>query len=821
MSLPESPNSNVEQYLSKISGQTSAVPEAPNSRVEQYLEYIAKNGTVSKEEIAEQVSEWLEENIHEDPTVVIDASLSVSGAAADAKATGDEIADLKADLSESVSVLKSALKQINKLDDGFKNIDGTFVRGAFDTSTWGVSTNVKYRVISSDIIHNIDAFNIIVADGFRIFVCYYNSDGTPTTQSQWKTGTYKINSDRYFRIQIGRVPENTSEIASVSEFTNAVSQKSAIQNNFDSVANDIRILHNESDKLGNGYLFINAKYANGGINYQTDDYDPSLWYRVATVDILTTAEAIELYIADGFKAYACYYDDSGTATTRSGWKTGKITIAANSRYRLQIARGTEDTTEVANISEFVNATGYISNISKRIDDTNTRYNILKNSIAYGEDGLLNANAEFVNGSFDISTWQVNESVKHRVIGKQIFYSDNEITITVLPGFKFYLCYYNDAAGTSFVTNSGWKTNPYRIQYGKYFRIQIARVTENTAEVADVLEFVRQIKITAKTIVDLNRDVEVPVIQAKKTRAATFNDTHSALTFVHFSDVHASEYAWRRVVDYVNYYQQYLDFAIHTGDYVQTNQTTVVDLYALKKPASLPILNVVGNHDILNSDGTTASQSDTRAICFNDTAGWDVTFGSFTNAMYYYRDFSDANIRLIVIDMYYWDQTEATWFETVLNEAKTSGLSVITAAHEVTNNVTEKISTFNTLDDWADTSWAGRTPHDRPFMSYIKTFINGGGKFIIHLAGHWHFNLFGFDSNGILNSVVPVAKADELWSDSARVQGTKSFDCFNVVSVNVDTGMIKIVRIGNNVDNHMQNQNVVCYDYVNKRLISNW
>lgn len=108
MPLPESPNSNVEQYLSKISGQTSAVPEAPNSRVEQYLEYIAQNGTVSKEEIAEQVSEWLEENIHEDPTVVIDASLSVSGAAADAKATGDEITDLKADLNQqSASLQKS------------------------------------------------------------------------------------------------------------------------------------------------------------------------------------------------------------------------------------------------------------------------------------------------------------------------------------------------------------------------------------------------------------------------------------------------------------------------------------------------------------------------------------------------------------------------------------------------------------------------------------------------------------------------------------------------------------------------------------------
>ena len=89
MALPGAPNSRSEQYLAKIAGQNVALPEAPNSRVEQYLDYIAEHGTVSKEEIAEQVSDWLEENIHEDPTVVIDSSLSVSGAAADAKAAGD------------------------------------------------------------------------------------------------------------------------------------------------------------------------------------------------------------------------------------------------------------------------------------------------------------------------------------------------------------------------------------------------------------------------------------------------------------------------------------------------------------------------------------------------------------------------------------------------------------------------------------------------------------------------------------------------------------------------------------------------------------
>lgn len=98
MALPEGPQSRAEQYLAKIAGQAASLPEAPRSRVEQYLDYIAENGTVSKEEIAEQVSEkvsdWLEENIHEDPTVVIDSSLSVSGAAADAKVAGDKLNEL-------------------------------------------------------------------------------------------------------------------------------------------------------------------------------------------------------------------------------------------------------------------------------------------------------------------------------------------------------------------------------------------------------------------------------------------------------------------------------------------------------------------------------------------------------------------------------------------------------------------------------------------------------------------------------------------------------------------------------------------------------
>lgn len=50
------------------------------------------------EEIGESVTAWLDENVTSGETLVVDNTLTISGAAADAKVTGDEIASLKEDL---------------------------------------------------------------------------------------------------------------------------------------------------------------------------------------------------------------------------------------------------------------------------------------------------------------------------------------------------------------------------------------------------------------------------------------------------------------------------------------------------------------------------------------------------------------------------------------------------------------------------------------------------------------------------------------------------------------------------------------------------
>lgn len=57
--------------------------------------WLTNNPDAIADAASQDVSDWLEDNITQPTNPVIDASLSVSGAAADAKKTGDELSDLK------------------------------------------------------------------------------------------------------------------------------------------------------------------------------------------------------------------------------------------------------------------------------------------------------------------------------------------------------------------------------------------------------------------------------------------------------------------------------------------------------------------------------------------------------------------------------------------------------------------------------------------------------------------------------------------------------------------------------------------------------
>ena len=73
--------------------------------------WLTNNPDAIADAASQGVSDWLEDNITQPTNPVIDASLSVSGAAADAKKTGDEISDLKSAIRSIGGGLTADIKQ--------------------------------------------------------------------------------------------------------------------------------------------------------------------------------------------------------------------------------------------------------------------------------------------------------------------------------------------------------------------------------------------------------------------------------------------------------------------------------------------------------------------------------------------------------------------------------------------------------------------------------------------------------------------------------------------------------------------------------------
>ncbi len=326
------------------------------------------------------------------------------------------------------------------------------------------------------------------------------------------------------------------------------------------------------------------------------------------------------------------------------------------------------------------------------------------------------------------------------------------------------------------------------------------------------------------IIELNRDVEPYVVQASATRTAffknKFDDRFQPLNFVHFADIHNVLDLWNRMVQYINHYSDYISFALHTGDYCGNSQPYHTDFYNVGTPCVRPILNCVGNHDTYRSreEWVTQPKETTHALLFDKTDDWGVEFLDCPHSMTYYKDFAASNIRLIVTDLYYDIPLQKEWLRARLAEAREQGLCVVTAMHETTAHVNDTYGvTFHTAEDYIGLN--GKVEIG-PFEEEIVEFIRGGGVHICNLAGHHHHDLFGLTDAGVLNVAVPCGTDWAGWCDGKRVKGTRTYDCFNYVSIDPNLGHIKLVRIGDNLDHFLRLKRSLCFDYVNHKVISN-
>lgn len=143
------PETRKENFLARAAG-TSGEVLTPETREEVFLQRIIDNAETKPEEIAEAVGAWLEEHVDPETGYVIDNSLTVEGAAADAKATGDAVDELKSAINDVLSDVTDIQTHVFTYTE--KNVISNIAGTRYTTSTFSgwISDFVAPRDMSVD-----------------------------------------------------------------------------------------------------------------------------------------------------------------------------------------------------------------------------------------------------------------------------------------------------------------------------------------------------------------------------------------------------------------------------------------------------------------------------------------------------------------------------------------------------------------------------------------------------------------------------------------------------------------------------------------------
>ena len=165
----DTPLSRTEAILQNALGAENKVD--PMSRVEILLDDLDKKlGDIPdldtySEMVTDAVEDWMDENIHDGSAAVVDNTLSISGAAADAAVTGAEFTSVKSDLDEKANIDGSYVNLKSGLADNLDpdaHIDDT---AAYCFRTSGGTADIGEFERLKKVVGGTVAWNQLVQNG--------------------------------------------------------------------------------------------------------------------------------------------------------------------------------------------------------------------------------------------------------------------------------------------------------------------------------------------------------------------------------------------------------------------------------------------------------------------------------------------------------------------------------------------------------------------------------------------------------------------------------------------------------------------------------
>ena len=126
----------------------------------------------------------------------------------------------------------------------------------------------------------------------------------------------------------------------------------------------------------------------------------------------------------------------------------------------------------------------------------------------------------VKGTFQrTSLWQGNpSSANYRVSEVDIISYPFDLALNIQNGFRIGVHYFENG---TYVNDSGWQTEQYTVPANSQFKFVIARITEDTSEVASIQEF--RSAVTFRNVIGVNSDnIELLSDEVDKLDIVAFN-----------------------------------------------------------------------------------------------------------------------------------------------------------------------------------------------------------------------------------------------------------------------------------------------------------
>lgn len=728
-----------------------------------------------------------------------------------------DIHQINEDISQLTITSRSIIDDLSQLNSTnlLKNL--THLNKTHNNVTWTWDGNKCTVSGTASAIENNDFFsapnsfpiNFIVGNTYNIeyssqninLIIYAYVNGTASLIISTKTnGEFTIPADATGLIIRLNIPKDTTVNEVISPSISSTKSNSMLEHITESTAyGKLNIFDYEHGSLNNG---VNDSY-----RYNA---------RARTKQIMMFPYPVRINTNGGRFIAFTFSDDETTVSSSSGWTSDEYIIKANTKFRLLLTPN-EQYTQYFYLGDILDMFSISPFYSKY-------ENIEKGNINNGQN----------DGYHTVSRCRTISIINNDF--------DTEI---VANGGAFKISMYND--DETWLLDTKWQYNSYVIPANTKYRVVYTLDPFSTElnSIDDIMEAfaINQIKRYEKQtqlLLPLKRHFNTD----ESTKGTWANRNNNNLfTLAHISDVHCDVVRYKHFYNYISKNAQFISASIQTGDLIDAPSEEQISIMHAVDPEN-SILFVAGNHDISGNDGTTTFKIN-LADLYN---AFDLNTN--TGLLYYYKDYTDKGIRLIVLNSYNSDgytaifnykAVQMNWFINTLRDAATNDLAVLVAMHTQESEITENDKGFYARFY----QWEGLEVNPNYFTvekiidafkkgisttvsfyneSVTADFTGNAGMFIAYLTGHRHSDRIGYSENypdqlylcitcGALNQNFGRKLQDFTdVSDIPRVEGTDTENAFNIYTFDLDNRIVKVLRIGSDVNDLMEDRKTAVFTF---------